>query len=421
MSGRGKTLIIFAWAMEAVGVASGVVNSTYTTFGEHLPTTWIECVPALPLLILAVAEFGRVPLASVIFNKHKFMQGVAMLGILALGYLAVENWTFGFDRVVELRLRAVTAAKAELSRAEADLSALLEQRQESTNGDRQKRDELRRALDKRDVSIAQLNPQLAEEAEVHRKNLEGIREACRIIRDKCMVPRSHAEDLRYEKEVNQLSATLARLRDERNQLQSQVDESVSKDRAGVASVSKKISAAQASVNEARQEVQNAVDRNQIYRLAASWYGVSASEVTPKQFATARLVFTTFGAIAVAFAGSLAALVYYGRDRLPGPSRVEMLRTKIARARRAYYARKRKPIVREVPGPERIVYRDGKEPPVVVEKEVPRFIDQIVVIPWGIKAPFHVNRLIRNHRNGGVRGDNPTNPPSNVMPLNKKAS
>jgi hypothetical protein len=30
---KGILLIVFAWAMEIVGVAGGVVNSTYTTFG----------------------------------------------------------------------------------------------------------------------------------------------------------------------------------------------------------------------------------------------------------------------------------------------------------------------------------------------------------------------------------------------------
>jgi hypothetical protein len=48
----------------------------------------------------------------------------------------------------------------------------------------------------------------------------------------------------------------------------------------------------------------------------------------------------------------------------------------------------------VPGPERIVYRDGKEL-VPVEKEVVRFIDKIVLIPrWGIHRPFFVNSLVR---------------------------
>ena len=61
---------------------------------------------------------------------------------------------------------------------------------------------------------------------------------------------------------------------------------------------------------------------------------------------------------------------------------------------------RRPLKIEVPGPERVIYRDGKEPPTVVEKDdqrrswrlrrfdprfeftriVVRYIDQIVLIP-----------------------------------------
>jgi hypothetical protein len=48
-----------------------------------------------------------------------------------------------------------------------------------------------------------------------------------------------------------------------------------------------------------------------------WYGVSTSDVTSGQFATARWVFATFCAVAVAVAGSIAALVYYARSRVPG--------------------------------------------------------------------------------------------------------
>jgi len=94
--------------------------------------------------------------------------------------------------------------------------------------------------------------------------------------------------------------------------------------------------------------------------------------------------------------------------------------KLARARRGYYARKRKPIVREVPGPEHVIYRGGKEA-VVVEKEVTRFIDRIVLIPrFGIRFPVHVNSLIR----GGERGVGTLNNdgiPSNVTPLSKKVN
>ena len=75
------------------------------------------------------------------------------------------------------------------------------------------------------------------------------------------------------------------------------------------------------------------------------------------------------------------------------------------------------------GPERVIYREGKEPPTVFEKEVTRFVDQIVLIPrWGIKAPIHVNGLV-SRRNGRNRGDDPNGYSadviSNVTPLGKK--
>jgi hypothetical protein len=37
MNIKGSIQIVFTWAMEIVGVASGIINSTYTTFGENLP------------------------------------------------------------------------------------------------------------------------------------------------------------------------------------------------------------------------------------------------------------------------------------------------------------------------------------------------------------------------------------------------
>jgi hypothetical protein len=427
MSSSGKILIIFAWAMEAVGVTGGVINSTYTTFGEDLPKTFAGYIPAVPMVALAVAELGRVPLASVIYDKHKLMQGIAILGILALGYLAVENWTFGFERIVDMRLKDVNAASRELSLAEAAHSALVEQSKQMAASSAQTRDELRRGIDKRDASTAELTAQLAKGAEVHQKNLEGIREACRIIREKCMVPRSQGEDSHYSDEAGRLNDQLVRQREERNQLQSQIDGLVSADARRGAELNLKIDAAAGAVADTRQALRRAADKNQIYRLAASWYGVSTSDVTAEQFATARWVFATFSAVAVALAGSIAALVYYARTRVSGaPSFLSVLITKLTRARRAYYARLRKRLKIEVPGPERVIYREGKEPPVVIEKviekQVDRWRDQIVLIPrWGIKAPVHVNALIGGKEpsfSACPTGSDPANANSNVMPLKK---
>src|SRR5262245_5398256 len=182
MSKNGLILITFAWAMEIVGVTGGVINSAYITFPDELPNSLPGYLPAVPLVALAVAELGRVPLASVLYYKHKLMQGVAILGIMALGYLAVENWIFGFERIVDLRLKPVNTAISELSRAEREHSALLERRKPMTMSSSEKRDELRRGIDKRDAGIAELTAQISKEAEVHQKNLVEIREACRLIR-----------------------------------------------------------------------------------------------------------------------------------------------------------------------------------------------------------------------------------------------
>jgi hypothetical protein len=98
--------------------------------------------------------------------------------------------------------------------------------------------------------------------------------------------------------------------------------------------------------------------------------------------------------------------------------------KVARARRAYYARKRRPLKVETMGPERVIYRDGKEPPTIVEKEVVRPIDQIVLIPrWGIKNPVHINALLRgsNGRNRSeyAEAEDSAEVLSNVTPLGRK--
>jgi hypothetical protein len=419
----GSILITFAWAMELVGVTGGALNSTYTTFGDDLPTSLVGYIPAVPMMALAAAEFGRVPLASVVYDKHRVMQAVAVLGILALGYLAVENWTFGFERVVDLRLKPVNAAGRDLARAEAELSRLKDQRDHGVASSGQKRTELRTGITQRDAAIAELTAQLGKEAEVHQKNLDGIREACRIIKDRCMVPRSQAEDTRYAAAVSRLDSELERQRDERKRLQSQIDELVSIDAAAAAEIDQSIAAADGIVTEAVKTFQAAADGSQIYRLAANWYGVSTSEVTPQQFAMARWVFSTFSAIAVALAGSIAALVHYSRNREPGStSFFGNLVAKIARARRAYYARKRRPLKIEVAGPERVIYRDGKEPPTVVEKEVVRWIDRIILIPrWGIRAPFHVNPIVGkgDQTSGSTLHDSAESAvASNVMTLKK---
>ena len=263
MTKNGLILISFAWTMEIVGVAGGAINSAYTTFGDDLPTNLAGYVPAVPMVALAAAELGRVPLASVFYHKDRIMQVVAVFGIVALGYIAVENWTFGFERVVDLRLKPVNDAHRELQRAEAELSGLKEQRDRTVAGSDRKREELRAGISQRDTAIADLNAQLSKEAEAHQKNLEGIREACRIIRDRCMVPRSTAEDARYAAAVGRLGADLERQRDEKKALQTRIDALVSADAAEAAEFDREVAAAASRATEASKAFRTAAEGNQI--------------------------------------------------------------------------------------------------------------------------------------------------------------
>jgi hypothetical protein len=216
-----------------------------------------------------------------------------------------------------------------------------------------------------------------------------------------MVQRSKDEDSRYTNEVSRLNDELARQRSERNKVQSEIENLTKTDAEDVTILNQRVAAAESKLKDSKQEFRAAAEANQIYRLAASWFRVSTVDVTQEQFAAARFVFSTFSAIAVALAGTVAALVYYSHDRIPGsPSVLATLFRPLLRARRAYYARKRKQLVVKVPGPERIEYRDGQAPPIVVEKEVPRFIDRIILIPrFGIRFPVYLNRLFRGDESG----------------------
>lgn len=233
MNKKGLILVTFAWAMEIVGVIGGIANALYTTYGENIPTEVIKLLPALPLVVLAVAELGRVPLASVLFSKHRGMQVVAITGIAVLGYLAVENWTFGFERVVDMRSKQVKEAHLVVDHKEAELKALEDQHKQTASGDTSKRDELRKLIKDR-------GEDLKDQAKTHQDNLAAIREACRVIREQCMVPRSNKEDRRYNELVDHLT-------NERDKYQSELNDLVKKDRGSVVDIEKKIAEAKDAV------------------------------------------------------------------------------------------------------------------------------------------------------------------------------
>ena len=116
----------------------------------------------------------------------------------------------------------------------------------------------------------------------------------------------------------------------------------------------------------REDVlRKAADDNQIYRSVGMYFGVNATDVTDQEIAKTRGFFCLFSATFVSLAGSMAAMVVYMRGKEPTPS-------KLSRAIRAWLARRRRRLVREV----------VKE----VRVEVPKVVREVKLVPYTGGAP-----------------------------------
>jgi hypothetical protein len=107
----------------------------------------------------------------------------------------------------------------------------------------------------------------------------------------------------------------------------------------------------------------AVAGSTMYRVAASWFGVSATELTDGQFERFKrlAVITVAGSAAVAT--MLVSFISHATPRVPGEQ------SKLVRALRAYLARKRKNVVR--------IVKETVEKPVEKIVEVEKFVDRPV--------------------------------------------
>lgn len=395
---KGVILITFAWAVEIVGVVAGFVTAVVTTYPDgNVPSSLWPWLMALPMGMIAVAELGRIPLTSVLFHRHKAMQAVAFVGIVFLAGLAFENWMFGFERIVELRLNPVSAAERVLTKAEADKRDAETKRDTAASDNNSRRGDFKAQLEVVEKAIDNENDNF------HR-NMEAISTACHKVREVCVQPQQDKERARHTLEIKPLN-------DQATELRKKIAALTDSDRATAQKLNDDVTAASEAVSAAKKVKADEISRNQIFRLAAMWYRRSPADVTPEQFEFVRFWFSVFSAIAVALAGTVSALVYYAKQRIPGDSVWTRLLTKMLRARRAYYARKRRPIYRDVTVEvekekivevekekivEKPIYTEGPPPPTIVEKEVVKWIDRIVLIPrWGVRYPVHLNSLIKD--------------------------
>jgi len=142
--------------------------------------------------------------------------------------------------------------------------------------------------------------------------------------------------------------------------------------------------------------------NPMYQVAAAWQKVPVQELTSDQFEVVKhwAVIALAGATAVTTA--VAAIIASLSERGTGPS------SKLNRMLRAWIARRRKPVYRDVPGPveyqEKIVHQDVPGPETIKEVEVvkevpgPERVVEKVVVKW---VPYDINTGLRIKSDGSL--------------------
>ena len=355
---KGLILITFAWAVEVVGVVAGFVTAIVTNYPDgNLPTSPWPWLMVLPMGMIAVAELGRIPLTSLLFRRHKVMQVVALVGIVVLAGLAFENWLFGFERIVALQLKPVTAADLVLTKAEAAYNDINNKHANSGRGNKDRREDLKSQL-------AEIESQIKQENENFNNNMKAISDSCHKVREVCVQPQQDKERARHTKAIDPLEKKA-------NELRQKILELTDSDRAAAQKLEEDIAAASDAVTAAKKTKAEEISQNQIFRLAAMWYRVDPQDVTPKQFEVVRFWFSTFSAVAVSLAGTVAAFVYYAKEC----PRVRLSPLgKLTHGLRAWVARRRRNIYRDKIV-DRVVYREGKH---------------VVLIPWWIWRPSKVD-------------------------------
>jgi hypothetical protein len=129
----------------------------------------------------------------------------------------------------------------------------------------------------------------------------------------------------------------------------------------------------AALSLARRDASDAAETSPMHRIAGSWFGVKAGDVTADQFASFRKY--AVGGLSISLA-TMSALVGWLAFQEPSKER----ESKLSRALRAYVARRRKGVVRiverEVSVGERVVEVPVEkivEKPVTVIKYLPQFL------------------------------------------------
>jgi hypothetical protein len=326
---------------------------------------------AIPVLVVAASEALRVPLSA---WATRLSLGNRLLALTVLGALAVvsaEGLALSFDNLIAARTKAVTDAQRVVDTASAAVAAI-EDKRAGAKADLEVAEREAAAAGAKVSSMIAAPPQAPGFSGSTCRNSRGATYAC-------------PQDMAAQRTFAQARADYAhRLSDAEGA--AKAARTAADARQGVLAGITAGAAADA-LAKARRGLADAAEASPMHRIAASWFGVRAGELTEAQFSAFRKYAVAGLSLSLATLSALTAWLAFQRPR-------DDRRSALSRSLRALIARHRKRIVVE-----RVVEREV-EKVVQIVKEVPIHVTTIRHVP----VDYRNGRFVRAEEKEIVSGD-----------------
>ena len=431
---RPSKALAFAWLVEAVAVAMGLVLAVFAGIEGSDGGIIAISVAVMPFMALSVVELTKIPLVGLAFRVRSIpWRLIAVAALLLVTTATFENFVFGFERGFNERIRSVEIAEEavltgerelqvanvripQLTARQTELTTRLAALQEEVAGIRQQAQH-----DINDVRTSNTAGSFATErarVEQDLSSLDGRREAalnnerarCRANPDtRCNVSTMAGS---FQRQRDDLNRRIGRLTDEQRAQDATTGADVASARqhrdaqlaeldherkgldAELGGIRDQLATAHAAalqgsegVAQAAHKRDEAIEKSQLHRLSMVLFGNQERGTIER---TKRLFVVSLAAI-VALVGSLIAAMHHAAENAGGPRRrllTNALRGYVARHRRAIPVRRRCDTPRERVGAVRnlrgwLARRRRSNLPVQVKevvKEVPVDRLKIVFLP-----------------------------------------
>ena len=286
---------------------------------------------AIPILLVAVAESLRVPLAAWLLKAKWSARIMGAVVLLAISIVSAEGLALIFEMAIQNRVSNVAAAQREFDTAQRSL-AVQSKTQAKAKDQWVAADAEVKALDIKINELVSHQPQSP--------GFSG--KTCGKNNSTCASDRSAQETYRiarrdYESHKRELETARLEARKHAAQLEG-------------AFTAVDLTAAQKTLKAAGDVLEVKRSESPMHRMTAAWFGLSVAEITNGQFETVKRFIVLSLAIAFSTLSALLSLVAFSEPAVPGED-------KVARAWRGLLARLRKKVVKrvtvEVPGPETV--------------------------------------------------------------------